>query len=277
MLRFKAALLLALIVLSGCNSNQAIARFAENAKALNDLLPRVAVIPFNSCVERWTYTQLAIKDSRSFPNPSSATTACQDDQKAGDRLNKEFSVLSAYLIGLGALATANHQEALKQEKAVASKSALLSGANPAISDLSAAFTNAVLKARTARALRQAITDANPHVQALCSGFQKQIARIPALALDNQELELRALFADSLPATPATRLLLYRDFDSRLAQISQARQITLTYATLLGSIAKAHQNLYDNRDNLRSPAALAQILEDTETVGEQIKTIQLILK
>ena len=278
MRRYRFMVSVALLVLTaGCNNNPEIAHFAENAKTLSDLLPRVAVIPFNSCVERWIYTQLDLKDSRLFPNPAAAAAACQADAQADDRLMKEFSVLSAYLVALSTLATGDHQEAVKQAKGVASKSASLGGVNPAVSALSGALATAVLQARTTHALRQAITEANPHVQALCTGFQKQIARLPALALDNQELELRALFSDSLPAVPATRILLYRDFDSRLAVISQNRQMIGRYSTLLGAIARTHANLYANRDNLKSRAALTQILQDTETVGEQIKTIQLILK
>lgn len=269
---YAGALALLLAATVACNPNFAIATFAANTKQFSELLPRVAAVRFNACVELAMYDQLQ-SDSPALPKRDAAVLSCREQAATRDRLIKEFSVLTQYFTALGKLANHDHAGAGASAQEAAGTAGSLVGANSAISGLAGALTKAVLNAKTARALKQAIELADPHVQAYSRQFQDVIAPVLSAALKDQERELTALYTDSFRAAPPNRLLLYRQFDSDTRSIREARQLVEGYSALMAEIAAAHGRLYANRASLGSKETVAGILHDAAGIGGQIAAIK----
>lgn len=267
---FALALLLAGTV--ACNTNLAIATFAANTKQFSELLPRVAAVRFNACVELAVYDQLQ-SDGPTLPKRDVAVLSCREQAQTRDRLIKEFSVLTQYFTALGQLANHDHAGAVASAQEAAGTAGSLVGANPAISGLAGALARAVLNTKTASALREAIESTDPHIQAYSREFQGVIAPVFSAALKDQERELTALYSDGVRATPANRLLLYRQFDSDRRTIREAHQLVESYSALMAGIAAAHARLYANRASLGSKETIAGILHDAAGIGGQIAAIK----
>ncbi len=266
------ALALLLTATVGCNTNLAVATFAANTKQFSELLPLVAAVRFNACVELALYEQLG-RDLTALPKRDPALLSCRESAQTRDRLIREFSVLTQYFTVLGQLANRDHAGAAASAQEAAGTAASLIGANPAIAGLVKVLTRVVLNAKTARALRDAIEAADPHIQAYARQFQDVIAPLLTDSLKTQELELTALYSDSARATPANRLLLYRQFDSDARGIRESHRLVDGYSALMAGIAAAHAKLYANRAALGSKESIAAILHDAAGIGAQIAAIK----
>lgn len=273
-----------LLLQAACVSDQAVQKFAKDAKRASELLPRAAAIPFDACVEQHVYQQVNSAD-RTITDRAAAAQACTASAETRVRMVEEYAVLGRYMSLLGKLASRSSPEADSPGKSTASPTASTaiedsttadSTRQSAIAGLNGAMASMYLRARSGTALREAITAADPHVQALCALFQTQILRASLLSLDNQEAALRALYSDTAAPGPL-RLILYRQFESELARIQEKRELARLYAALLSTIAKTHAELYASRDRLRSRGTLEQIAQDAGSLGEEVEAIERLTK
>ncbi len=270
------ALVLLLAGNAGCVGEQAVRDFAAASQQAASLLPRVAAISFNACVEQHIFQQVSHTEARDLTDRSAAEQACVENARARDQLVRVFSVVSKYLDLLSRLAAGASPAYDESVKDVASEASSLAGVDAkqasALTGLGGVIAKSYLHARQRAAISRTITEAEPHLQILCSAFKDDIQRFILLTLRNEESELKALYGDE-SSSGANRLLLYRQFESELATISSNRELAERYAVIVTAIAKGHGELFARRDHLGSRETLQAVFQSVTVIQKQLGSIR----
>ncbi len=267
--RFLGSLVLILLI-QGCADLKAIQDFA------------------NISAQSAEYTQL-VENYLEFPNRqkryqnperhSSLDTMARERITQKAELLLQHQVIEEYMKALRQLAA---DEILDQSQEIAQLSTAMktqTSANPAKVDalrtITTTLTNAVSDKWRQRQLQELIGRTNAPLQTVLKSLRQTV--VEGFGSDDQNEQFainsyyRTKIAESTDPAGIAALKEWQEF--RGLTLSSHKQMIETYATVLEEIAEAHQQLYDQRQNLTAAGLVKKINGSTQSLRRLLRTIK----
>jgi hypothetical protein len=248
-------------MLSSCRSfseiNSLAMKSSESLKEFKSLEYNFTVNCNETCYQR------ALEDKRFALAPP--TCDCAEEKKTDKNVKRLFTVLDTYFKGL---------QRLSNDKLVKISFDIIADPlteNQFIKEadikpfinLSQSITTMITNKYRAKQLNTAIEKANPDVLLLLEKIQQIIEQNLVPTLTNKRGELQQvyleIFSDSLNSN-YDRFMIKDRYFKELNAITNKESELLKYSKSLNKIAKGHQLLYDNRNNLDKETTKNAIVE-----------------
>lgn len=252
------------------------ASFSEiNTLALksSESLKKFKTLEYNftvNCSE--TCYQRALEDERFALAPP--TCDCAEEKKTDKNVRRLFTVLDTYFKGLQRLSNdklVNISFDMIAEPLTESHLIKEKDIKP-FSNLSGSITTMITNKYRAKQLNMAIEKANPDVLLLLEKIQQIIEENLVPTLTNKRGELQQvyleIFSDSLNSN-YDRFMIKDRYFKELNALTGKESELLKYSKSLNKIAKGHQLLYDNRNNLDKETTKNAIVELYSELSELI--------
>lgn len=257
-------------MMTSCGSFPEINTLATKS---SESLKKFKTLEYNftiNCSE--TCYQRALEDSQFVLAPP--TCECTEEKKTDKNVKRLFTVLDTYFKGLQRLSNdklVNYSFDSMEEPLTESNFIKEEDIKPFL-NLSQSIATMITNKYRAKQLSTAIEKANPDVLLLLEKIQQIIEQNLVPTLTNKRGELQQvyleIFSDSLNSN-YDRFMIKDRYFKELNALTDKESELLKYSKSLNKIAKGHQLLYDNRNNLDKETAKNSIVELYSELSELI--------
>ena len=258
------------VILTSCVSFSEINTLAIKS---SESLQKFKTLEYNftiNCSE--TCYQRALEDKRFALGPP--TCKCTEEKKTDKNVKRLFGVLDTYFKGLKRLSNdklVNFTFDAIAEPLTESNFIKEEDIKPYL-NLSQSIATMITNKYRAKQLSAAIEKANPDVLLLLEKLQQIIEQNLAPTLTNKTGELQQvyleIFSDSLNSN-YDRFMIKDRYFKELDALANKKSELLKYSKSLNKIAKGHQLLFDNRNNLDKETTKKAVVELYSELNELI--------
>ena len=266
---------------AACVDTSAVKRFAAVSATAGDQFEQVADDLPASCFRQHSYLALADSQITLDDIRGRAEESCDEYTALARRLTAANRVLVSYLRALGGLADDklvvydnridDFAEALDDTEMFDSEKI------KAVQGLSSILANAVAGEWRRKELKKAIEEANPDVQVLVEALRGVIDEDYLRLLDVESEAAKHYYLGQIKeygeGEPLTVTLVFEKWRQEDIATGDKRDAAALTVKILDKIAKGHQKLYDNRDELSSKQTRGMLLEYTVVLEALVKDFE----
>lgn len=282
--RVAAAFCLSAIVCAavGCVDTSAVKRFAAVSAVAGDGFEIVASDLPAACGRQQGYLALADSQITMDGIRERSQETCADYTALASRLVAANKILMAYLKALERLAD---DKLVVYDKRIDDFAEALDEADmfdaekiEAARGLATVLTNAVAGEWRRKEMKKALEEANPDVQALAGVLRDVIEMDYARLLDVEGEAAKHYYLGQIrehgQAEPLAATLVLDKWREEDAAVGDRRSAAVAAVKILDKVARGHQKLYDNRDDLSSKQIRELLVEYTLILEELVEDITI---
>ncbi|MEJ2719827.1 MAG: hypothetical protein P8181_01620 [bacterium] len=281
--RVAAAFCLSIVVVSaaaGCVDTSAVKRFAAASAEAGEEFDTVANDLPALCNRQQRYLALADSQITMDSIRQRSEEGCGEYTALASRLTGANKILVAYLKALGRLAD---DKLVVYDKRIDGFADALDDADmfdsekiEAVRGLATIITNAAAGQWRRKQMKTAIEEANPDVQTLTAALGNVIEMDYARLLDVEREAAKHYYLGQIrehgQAEPLTVTLVLDRWKEEDAAVGERASAAAAAVKILDRVARGHQKLYDNRDDLNSSQVRELLVEYTVILEDLVKDI-----
>jgi hypothetical protein len=271
------------LIVSGCTAPTAVNKYARVSKTAGEQFAKIEKDLYRSCVRQQFYHGLSVSDPDLDTLETAALGACGDYKKAAKGLRKANRVLIGYLKALSKLAD---KKTVVYNDDVDDLADSIEDTYPfdkrrvaAVEGVSSFLVEAAAGGWRRSELGKAIERTNDDVQVLTAMFRGIVEDDYTRLLDGEREAARKYFLGKVKTggdeEPVAAVLVYDLWQKEQAALDAKEDAARAYGKILRKIARGHQKLYDNRNDLDSKEMRKFVLEYTETLEELILDVMSV--
>ncbi len=272
--------LVAALFASGCTAPTTVKRYAGVSKTASEQFAGIQKDISRSCVRQQYYQGLSVSDPTLDSLRVAGGSACKDYKKAAKGLRKTNRVLVDYLKALSKLAD---KKTLDYDDEFDDLADAFGDTYPfderrveAVEGVSSFLVEVAGGGWRRSELGKAIERTNDDIQVLTTMLDDVVSEDYLRLLDRESEAARKYFLGKVKTggeeEPLAAVLVYDLWQKEESTLDAKRGAARAYGKILRKIAKGHQQLYDNRNDLDSKEMKKFILEYTETIEELIRDV-----
>ncbi len=265
---------------AACVDTSAVKKFAAASAEAGDQFETLANDLPASCDRLHRYLALADSQITLDDIRSRSEESCVGYEALASRLAGANKVLVTYLKALGKLAD---DKLVVYDKRIGDFADALDETEmfdaekiEAVHGLTAVLANAAAGEWRRKELKKAIERANPDVQTLIEGLRDVISIDYPRLLDVEAETARHYYLGQIKeygqGEPLTVTLVFDKWTEEDIAITDRRNVAAACVMILDKIARGHQELYDNRDDLSSKQIRDMLLEYTVILEELVEDV-----
>ena len=272
-----------LFSLSNCVDTGAIKKFAALATQAGDKFPEIVSDVTASCLRSARYESMTDRKNLEF-NPEKlnkqAGAKCEEFTRLEPLLLGTHKVLLTYINTMGKLA-ADDIVTFDSSLDNFSKSVIATGKfdEPkvnALQGIAKFLANTAAQGWRKKRLKEAIETANPDIQILTGALKEIVGldykRVLRSEKSNMDLFYEPKFDKADNKDPLSLIMVQKQWTNELEALKRKEEAATAYVQILDSIAKAHQELFDQRNNLNSSDVKKTILQYANSLEPLIKDL-----
>jgi hypothetical protein len=263
---------------ASCVDTSAVKRFAAVSATAGDQFEQVADDLPASCFRQHSYFALADSQIILDDIREQAEADCDEYSALARRLTGANKVLVNYLKALGKLA---EDKLVVYDKRIDDFADALDDTGmfdsekiKAVQGLSSVLTNAVAGEWRRKELKRAIEEANPDLQVLVDLLSGVIDEDYARLLDVESEAAKHYYLGQIKehgeGEPLTVTLVFEKWREEDVALDEKRNAATLTVKILDKIARGHQKLYENRDQLGSKQIRNLLLEYTVVLEDLVE-------
>lgn len=276
-----AGLTLLLAGAAACVDTSAVKRFAAVSATAGGQFEQVADDLPASCIHRHRFLALADSQVTLDDIRDRAEADCDEYAKLARRLVKANKVLVSYLKALGKLA---EDKIVVYDKRIDNFADALDDTDmfdakkiEAVQGLTTVLANAAAGEWRRKELKKAIEEANPDVQTLIDALRGVIGEDYLRLLDVEREAAKHYYLGQIKeygaGEPLTVTLVFEKWKDEDNAVDDKRDAADLTVKILDKIARGHQKLYDNRDDLSSKQIRNLLVEYTEILEDLVSDFE----
>jgi hypothetical protein len=271
---------LAVLALAGCTAPTTVKKYAGISKKAGETFSAVHEDLYRSCVRRQYYEGLSV----TFPDLDSleteAVASCADFKRAGRGLKAANKTLVDYLKTLSKLADKNivvyDDEFDDFADALEDTYPFDDRRIEAVGSVTSFVAEAAAGAWRRRNLGKAIERTNDDIQVIAAMFEQVLSTDYKRLLEGEREAARKYYLGKVKlegrGDPLSAVVVYDLWRKEDAAIDEKQDGAGACAGIYRRIAKGHQKLFDNREDLDSKEMRKFAVEYTETIEELIAEV-----
>lgn len=273
--------LVAVLFASGCTAPTTVKKYAGVSKTASEQFAGIQTDISRSCIRQQHYHGLSVTDPALDSLSAAAGSTCKDYEKSSKGLRKANRVLVDYLKTLARL---SDKKTVVYNDDFDDLADAMEDTYPfdqrrvsAVAGVSSFLIEAAAGAWRRSELGKAIERTNDDIQVLTAMLDDVVAEDYLQLLDREEEAARKYFLGKLKMggedEPLAAVLVYDIWQKEESTLEAKRDAARAYAKIVRKIAKGHQRLYENRDDLDSKEMKKFVLEYTETIEDLVRDVR----
>jgi hypothetical protein len=266
---------------AACVDTSAVKRFAAVSATAGDQFEQLAEDLPASCIRQHRYLALADSQITLDDIRGEAEARCDEYAKLARRLVKANKVLVSYLKALGKLA---EDKIVVYDKRIDNFADALDDTDmfdaekiEAVQGLTTVLANAAAGEWRRKELKKAIEEANSGVQILVDALRGVIGEDYIRLLDVEREAAKHYYLGQIKehgaGEPLTVTLVFEKWKEADITSDDKRDAADLTLKILNKIAKGHQKLYDNRDDLSSKQIRNMLVEYTVVLEDLVSDFE----